>query len=302
VPAAELTETLSPGAARARLTAVHGRTYVCSVFAAEWPEEADIGEEVGEDSGDEPDLLDIDIETMTVARALRQGYVVRLSRITALSQGSIEERLRGFDARTRVRTALAEVWPGANKLGYFSAAQVLKCHLIQTVAGVVNLPASTVQERLTAAHGRTYVRSVFTQEWPAEAGFADKQVEMVNEASKENAAPAAPVDIPRSNHDALTRLTQGDEDALVDLLEDCRSVRDVRALEKIVERLPPEIRSRIHTHSSLHIHLTSIVQTCAYYPGGIQALRDSIYRFEGRSRVLTGIDDLLSRIRSRQEQ
>lgn len=85
-------------------------------------------------------------------------------------------------------------------------------------------------------------------------------------------------------------------DELVEILEGFRSLRGWHLRALIIERLLPTIAVHISRGSALRADWHNIVSACASSPGGLQALRDAVYQFEGDTFAMRRLDALLSEI------
>ena len=95
------------------------------------------------------------------------------------------------------------------------------------------------------------------------------------------------------------QLDKEQKDSLVELLEQCASVRDQNQRDMMVERLPLDLRVRIQRHRDIRSDVTSMVRHASDFPGGVNLLCDAVKRFEGDSRNMHSIIVFLESLKIR---
>ena len=103
----------------------------------------------------------------------------------------------------------------------------------------------------------------------------------------QNPSPVAPIfetDRRQSNPEAAIRsqkLTRDEVQELVPLLLNCSVIVDRDSRKLVLTDLSSEIAQRIPYHAVDRIHVTSIVTTCANFPGGLHELMTVLENYEG---------------------
>ena len=67
----------------------------------------------------------------------------------------------------------------------------------------------------------------------------------------------------------------------------------------LLNELPPQIANAIHANDTLHVHVLNIINTCASYPNGFEALFDALGLFDKDTkqfRTLVGMVRSKSRV------
>lgn len=98
----------------------------------------------------------------------------------------------------------------------------------------------------------------------------------------------------------LDELTRDEQDQLVQLLCKCIVISDQDKRALVLAHLDDEISRRISSSQILDTHVTQIVKICTAFDGGIEKLRDAVYRFEGGTRTMKRVDKLLTAVAERQ--
>ncbi len=81
--------------------------------------------------------------------------------------------------------------------------------------------------------------------------------------------------------------------SLIDALLACPSISDKEKREAVIDDLPTNIKHNITRNSSGKFDVRNLVVTCQNYKGGLQALVEIIERFEGDSRSLQTVKQLV---------
>lgn len=156
---AELTG-LSIGTIGQRLAEPHGRTLLRTLFEDTWPVSPD-------------GLPTEDLAAMTVREARDPGVAEAIAEATGMSKATVRRRLEENHGRALVGNVFADRWPGnesVDDLGRMTAAEARDGGRSQRIAEITQLALADVERELSAAHGRTHVRNVFSSSWP---GLAD---------------------------------------------------------------------------------------------------------------------------------
>ncbi|WP_428262560.1 effector-associated domain 2-containing protein [Haliangium sp.] len=77
------------------------------------------------------------------------------------------------------------------------------------------------------------------------------------------------------------------------LVEELSAVKDERMRSQIIERLPNRVQAFIPYSAMRRAHVTSIVESCARFPGGLLALRDAVHWLEGDTLAMKQLDAVL---------
>jgi hypothetical protein len=162
---AEVTGMTLPGVRR-RLNAKHGRTLLTTCFEDCWPQE---DAEIKEIELDE-------LAAMRVAEALAKGLTGAIAQLTGMSVVGVSRRLNAVHGATLVINCFSDHWPvdddsnaeplDADELSALTVKEAIEQTREPDVATVTGMSVQGVTRRLKAAHGRTLVRTCFSDRWP----------------------------------------------------------------------------------------------------------------------------------------
>ncbi|MCA9705864.1 MAG: toll/interleukin-1 receptor domain-containing protein, partial [Myxococcales bacterium] len=153
---------------------VDGRARIDTTFAQVWPETA-------EDQPAERSLEDIAELTAATARTDPQ-LINTLAAIVHLTPRWVRRHLNMANGRTLIKNVFVDRWPDSSEpelppedLGVRRAAWVRDApDAIASIAELTGWSERTIRSRLEAADGRSFVRNVFEERWPAIASAHDE--------------------------------------------------------------------------------------------------------------------------------
>jgi len=171
---AELTE-VSKHRVRARLQRKDGRYRLRTIFAKEWPHEDEDEDEDEDDEayeGEQEPYTAEELASWTAASALKDEVALdSLTEVTGLPMQWVTRKLNEADGRVRVRNVFAKRWPSpgdeAEELAYTSVASAREDpKVLASLARITHITQRGLLKRLMAAHGRTYLSTLFADFWP----------------------------------------------------------------------------------------------------------------------------------------
>ncbi|MCP4702142.1 MAG: hypothetical protein GY862_35570 [Gammaproteobacteria bacterium] len=81
----------------------------------------------------------------------------------------------------------------------------------------------------------------------------------------------------------MNKLETDEKQRIVELLLECPSVQDEGSRNALLKQLPRKIASAVNADSNPKVHVLNIVDTCISYPGGLEALLDTLRFFDDKT-------------------
>lgn len=115
--------------------------------------------------------LDRDLGSLTAKEARLRGLATTIAYIVDVPVNQVEKTLASVHGRNYIRNLFWNHWPEDDRFGDFSIAEVHRHHLVGTIAAILGLSATQVQDHLKALGSgpdvlATPLRTAFRDKWP----------------------------------------------------------------------------------------------------------------------------------------